>query len=34
VTPETPFYEREWFAPVAVVAVLGVAAYVLLPKRA
>lgn len=31
---ETPFYRREWFAPVAVVAVLGVAAVFLLPKRA
>lgn len=31
---ETPFYQREWFAPVAVVAVLGVAALFLLPKRA
>lgn len=34
VPPETPFYQREWFAPVAVVAVLGVAALFLLPKRA
>ena len=32
--PDAPFYQREWFAPVAVVAGLGLAAFFLLPKRA
>jgi len=32
--PDAPFYQQGWFAPVAVVAGLGVVAFFLLPKRA
>lgn len=30
---EEPFYKRPWFAPVAVLGTVGIAAFFLLPKR-